>query len=269
LSGVFWAAHGLASPPAEIHGMILGKLWRALAAQMNKVANFFWTADPIAQLQYEYDKAVDQMKEGREGLEQYRALVERVTRQVNDARQHVASLEARVKAYLKAGERETASRFALELQKAKKELVENEAQLKLHETAYNNNLTKIKHATKKLGDLKQKIQKYDAELKLSRAEAELAKLATSFNFDITTEFGQIEDVIQDKIGLNRAKTRVAADLSGEGLENIQKEQAVEQAMADQALREFEIELGMVTPETAGVTVDDKELGSERQTQTAG
>jgi len=249
--------------------MILGKLWRALAAQMNKVANFFWTADPIAQLQYEYDKAVDQMKEGREGLEQYRALVERVTRQVNGDRQHVASLEARVKAYLKAGERETASKFALELQKAKKELAENEAQLKLHETAYNNNLTKIKHATKKLGDLKQKIQKYDAELKLSRAEAELAKLATSFNFDITTDFGQIEDVIQDKIGLNRAKARVAADLSGEGLEDIQRAEAVEQAMADQALREFEIELGMVTPETTGVTVDDKELGSERQTQTAG
>ena len=35
---------------------------------MNKVANYFWTADPVAQLQYEYDKAVDQMKEGREGL---------------------------------------------------------------------------------------------------------------------------------------------------------------------------------------------------------
>jgi hypothetical protein len=33
---------------------------------MNKIANFFWTADPVAQLQYEYDKAVDQMKEGRD-----------------------------------------------------------------------------------------------------------------------------------------------------------------------------------------------------------
>jgi phage shock protein A len=249
--------------------MILGKLWRAMAAQMNKLANFFWTADPIAQLQYEYDKAVDQMKDGREGLEQYRALVERVTRQVTGDRQHVASLEARVKAYLKAGERETASKFALELQKAKKELAENEAQLKLHETAYNNNVTKIKHATKKLSDLKQKIQKYDAELKLSRAEAELAKLATSFNFDITTDFGQIEDVIQDKIGLNRAKVRVAADLSGEGLEQIKQDEAVEQAMAESALREFEIELGMVTPETAGVTDDDKQLGRERQTHTAG
>ncbi|MGI9177528.1 MAG: PspA/IM30 family protein [Pirellulales bacterium] len=248
--------------------MILGKLWKALAAQMNKVANFFWTADPIAQLQYEYDKAVDQMKEGREGLEQYRALVERVTRQVNGDRQHVAQLEARIKAYLQVGERETASRFALELQAAKKQLAENEGQLKLHETAYNNNVTKIKHATKKLSDLKNKIQKYDADLKLSRAEAELAKLAQSFNFDITTDFGQIEDVIQDKIGLNRAKVRVAADLSGEGLENIKQEEAVEKAMADNALREFEIEMGMVTPETAGVKADDKELGSERATQRA-
>jgi phage shock protein A len=249
--------------------MILGKLWKVLAAQMNKFANMFWTADPIAQLQYEYDKAVDQMKEGREGLEQYRALVERVTRQVNGDRQHVASLEARIKAYLQAGERETASKFALELQKAKKELAENEAQLKLHETAYDNNVTKIKHATKKLGDLKHKIQKYDAELKLSRAEAELAKLAQSFNFDITTDFGQIEDVIQDKIGLNRAKVRVAADLSGEGLEDIQREQAVEKAIADKALRDFEVEMGMVTPETAGVKADDKELGSERISHTTG
>ena len=246
--------------------MILGKLWKALAAQMNKVANFFWTADPIAQLQYEYDKAVDQMKEGREGLEQYRALVERVTRQVNGDREHVAKLEAQVKAYLQIGERETAAKFAMELQRAKRELAENEAQLKLHETAYGNNVAKVQHATKKLADLKHKIQKYDAELKLSRAEAELAKLATSFNFDITTDFGQIEDVIQDKIGLNRAKVRVAADLSGEGLEDIKREEAVEKTMADNALREFEIEMGMVTPETAGVKADDKELGSERITQ---
>ena len=249
--------------------MILGKLWKSLAAQMNKIANFFWTADPIAQLQYEYDKAVDQMKDGREGLEQYRALVERVTRQVNGDRQHVESLEARIKAYLQAGERETASRFALELQKAKKQLAENEAQLKVHETAYNNNVTKIKHATKKLSDLKNKIAKYDADLKLSRAEAELAKLAQTFNFDITTDFGQIEDVIQDKIGLNRAKVRVTADLSGEGLEDIKREEAVEKALADNALREFEIEMGMVTPETAGVKADDKELGSDRLKQTAG
>ena len=62
--------------------MIIGKLWRSLKAQMNKLANYFWTADPIAQMQYEYDQAVEQLKGGREGLAQYRALVERVSRQV-------------------------------------------------------------------------------------------------------------------------------------------------------------------------------------------
>ena len=78
--------------------MIFGKMWRALKAQVNKLANFFWTADPIAQMQYEYDLAVEQLKEGRVGLEQYRALVERVTRQVTANKTHVTNLEAKVKA---------------------------------------------------------------------------------------------------------------------------------------------------------------------------
>ena len=246
--------------------MILGKLWHALMSQINKVANVFWTADPIAQMQYEYDLAVVQLKEGREGLEQYRALVERVSRQVLTAKQHATNLEAKVKAYLTAGDRDTAAKFALEMQKAKQELAENESQLKLHEEAYSNNVTKIKHATKKLSDVREKISKYDAELKMSRAEAEMAKLATSFNFDVTTDFGQIEQTISDKISLNRAKVRVAADLSGEGIVDIQREQSMEKALGEQALKDFEVQMGLVTPDTAGVTEATKELGPAAKTK---
>jgi phage shock protein A len=243
--------------------MIFGKLWRALKAQLNKLANFFYQADPVAQMQYEYDQAVEQLKEGRVGLEQYRALVERVSRQAASNRGHVANLEAKVKTYLQSGQRDTAAKFALEMQKGKKELEENEAQLKMHEDAYNNNLLKIKHASGKLAQLREKIGKYDAELKMSRAEAELAKLSQSFNFDITTDFGQVEQTIQDQISLNRAKARVAADLSNEGMAEIQQDQAMEKAMADQALREFEVQMGMVTPETAKVTESPKELGPQK------
>jgi phage shock protein A len=64
--------------------MILEKFFAAIRAQINKVANMFWEADPIAQMRYEYDQAVEQLKEGRKGLEQYRGLVERVNRQVAD-----------------------------------------------------------------------------------------------------------------------------------------------------------------------------------------
>jgi phage shock protein A len=240
--------------------MIFGKLWRALSAQFNKLANFFWTADPIAQLQYEYDLAIEQIKQGREGLEQYRALVDRVTRQVNNNKTQVANLEARVKAYLAAGDRETAAKFALDMQKAKRDLEENANQLKMHEQAYENHLTKIKHASHKLSQLREKIQKYDAELKMSRAEAEMAKVAQTLNVDITTDFGQIEQVIQDRIDTNRAKARVAADLSGEGVEDVRREQATEKALADQALRDFEIQMGLVTPETGKVSEAAKELG---------
>lgn len=247
--------------------MIFGKLWRAFAAQANKLANLFWTADPIAQMQYEYDTAVEQMKQGREGLEQYRALVERVGRQVAANQTHVSNLEAKIKAYLQAGDRETAAKFALELQKAKKELDENNNQLKLHEAAYNNNVTKIKHASGKLAQIREKIAKYDSELKMSRAEAEMAKLSKDFNFDVTTDFGQIEQVIQDKIGLNRAKVRVAADLSGEGIVDIEREQAMEKALGDQALRDFEVQLGLVSPETTKVPETTKELGPAVTKQT--
>jgi phage shock protein A len=240
--------------------MIIGKIWRSLKAQLNKVANGIWKKDPIAQMQYEYDLSVEQLREGRTGLEQYRALVERVSRQVENNRAQANQLEAKAKAYLQQGDREGAARYALELQKIKKEMAENEEQLKIHEQAYNNNLLKIKHASGKLGHLREKIQKYDADLKMSRAEAELAKLAKDFKFDVTTDFGEIEQTIQDRIGLNRAKARVASDLSSEGLEDVQREQSMEKAMAEQALREFEMQAGLAPRETSKGKGEQKELG---------
>jgi phage shock protein A len=245
--------------------MILGKLWNAIAAQFNKLANAIRGYDPIAEMQYEYDRSVEQIREGREGLAQYRALVERVLRQVEDQRKRVALLEAKIKAYLNAGDRETAANLALELKRAKDDLGENERQMALHEQAYQNNLLKIQHAIKKLDEVKHKISKYDAELKMSRAEAEISQLATQFHFNVTTDFGQAEQVIQDQIDKNRARVRVAADLSGEGVEEIKRDMAIEKTMAEDALRDFEKEQGLVTPETTRTPQATKELGPATRT----
>jgi phage shock protein A len=240
--------------------MIFGKFWSAIRGQLNKIANVFWEADPIAQMQYEHDVAVEQLKEGRKGLEMYRGLVERVTRQASTSRSHVQKLEAEVKAYLKTGDRETAAKFALELQKAKKELAQHEEQLQMHETSYENNLKKIKHASHKLGEVRERIQKYDAELKMSSAEAEIAALAESFDLNITTDFGQLEQVIQSKIDKNRGKTRVAVDLSSEGLASIEAEERMQKSMAEDALTQFEVELGLRSPETTKIADSAKDLG---------
>ncbi len=245
--------------------MILGKIWKAISAQLNKLANAIRGADPIAEMQYEYDRSIEQMKEGREGLAQYRALVERVQRQVDGQRKQVTLIEAKIKAFLNSGDRETAARYALDLRRAKEDLGENEKQLALHEQAYQNNLLKIQHAVKKLDEVKHKISKYDAELKMSRAESEMAQLATQFKFNVTTDFGQAEQILQDQIDRNRARVRVASDLSGEGLDEIQRDIAVEKTLAEDALKEFEKESGLVTPETVQTAPAAKELGPAMKT----
>jgi phage shock protein A len=240
--------------------VILHKVWSAFVAQINKVANMFWEADPVAQMRYEYDRAVEQLKEGRGGLEQYRGLVERVTRQVQANKSHVQKLEAETKAYLKAGDRTTAAKFALELQKAKGELATNEGQLAQHETAYGNSLKKIQHANEKLIELREKITKYDAELKMSSAEAEIAKLSETFDVNLTTDFGEIESVIQQKIDQNRGKVRVAVDLSSKGIAEIQAEERMQGVLAEEALNSFEVELGLKSPETTPISNTTKDLG---------
>jgi len=240
--------------------MIFAKIGKAFRAQINKLANWFWTQDPIAQMQYEYDKAVEQLKEGRVGLEQYRGLVERVQRQVTANKKQ----EQQLSAYLKAGDRTTAGQLAVQLQKVQAELLENQEQLKMHETAYQNNVEKIKHASKQLADVRTKIKKYEADLKMSSAEAELAKLSQTFNFDVTTDFGELEQVLQEKIDGNRAVARVAADLSNEGIEKIEAEKHMEAAMADDLLSKFEVEMGLKTAETAGIQAASKSLGPEEK-----
>ena len=239
------------------------KLWYAIRAQFNKLANFFWTRDPIAQMQLEYDRALAQLKEGRKGLELYRGLVERVSRQVSQLEKKEQVLTGKIKAYLKAGDRPTAGQMAIQLQEAQHDLAENKEQLEMHEKAYNNNLEKIKYSSKDLAKVQEKIKKYEADLKMSKAEAEIARLSQTFKFDLTTDFGQLEQIIHDKIDLNRGKVRVAADLSERGLDEIRAEKAMEEAVAEDLLTQFEVDMGLKTPETAEIKTEVEKLGPEK------
>lgn len=240
--------------------MILGKFFRAFMGQLNKIANFFFESDPIAVMQLEVDQATERLKEGRKGLEMYRGLVETVARQVAHNRANAAQLESQIKAHLKAGNREVAGQLALQLQKTQTELAANEQQLQMHEDAYQNNLLKIQKANKDIVKVREKIQKYHAELKMSAAEAEIAQISESFDMNVTTDFGQIESVIQRQIDANRGRARVAADMSSKGIEAIKAEEAAEKAMAEDLLSKFEVQLGLKSPETTAVAEGVKNLG---------
>jgi hypothetical protein len=86
-------------------------------------------------------------------------------------------------------------------------------------------------------------------------------LATS-----ASDFGQLEDVIQRRIDANRGTARVAADLSADGIDKIHAEERMEKSMADDALKDLEIELGMRAPETTPIAAQAKDLGPAQPAQ---
>lgn len=240
--------------------MIFGKFFKAFKAQLNKIANIFFESDPIAVMQLEVDQATERLKEGRKGLELYRGLVETVARQVTKEKSNIAQLESQIKAHLKAGNRDVAGQLAVQLQKTQAELATNEQQLQMHEDAYQNNLLKIQKANKDIVKVREKIRQYDAELKMSAAEAEIAQITESFDMNVTTDFGEVESMIQRKIDHNRGRARVAADMSSKGVELIKAEEAAEKAMAEDLLSKFEVQLGLKSPETTPVADTVKSLG---------
>ena len=240
---------------------MLGKFFGAIRAQLNKLANLFWEADPIAVMQLEVDQATERLKEGRKGLEMYRGLVETVARQVSTEKSNVSRLESQIKAHLKAGNRDVAGQLAVQLQRTQQDLASNEQQLQTHEQAYQNNLLKIQKANKDIVKVQEKIRQYDADLKMSAAEAEIAQISESFDMNVTTDFGQIESVIQKQIDNNRGKARVAVDMSSKGVEAIKAEEAAEKAMAEDILSKFEVQLGLKSPETTPVAETKKTLGT--------
>jgi phage shock protein A len=240
--------------------MIMGKFFKAFRAQLNKIANIFFESDPIAVMQLEVDNATERLKEGRKGLEMYRGLVETVARQVAAGKSNASQLEAQIKSHLKAGNRDMAGQLAIQLQKVQTELANNENQLQMHEQAYQNNLLKIQKANKDIVKVREKIQQYHAELKMSAAEAEIAQISESFDMNVTTDFGEVESMIQRKIDTNRGRARVASDMSSRGIEVIKAEEAAEKAMADDLLSKYEVQLGLKSPETTPVAESVKSLG---------
>jgi len=77
---------------------------------------------------------------------------------------------------------------------------------------------------------------------------------------VTTDFGQIEQIIQQKIDTNRGKVRVAADLSSRGVADIKARERVESQLAEDVLQQYEVELGLKSPETTPVVEGNKNLG---------
>ena len=74
--------------------MILHKFWSAFMAQINKVANIFWEADPVAQMRYEYDRPSSSSRKGASASSSTAAWSSASPARSLANRSHVQKLEA-------------------------------------------------------------------------------------------------------------------------------------------------------------------------------
>ncbi len=223
----------------------IGRFFTAISAQFNKAGRAAISADPVAVYQKQVDDATEEIREGTKGLEQYRGLVSRLGRQVEADEKEVAVWDARARGYVSQNNDTKAAEALTNKKKAEASLTENRGQLTTYENAYKANLKKVQFAQTKINDAKLKAQKLSADLKMSKAEAEIASLAQSFNVNSGSlnKLGEIEEEIQRQIDANRAKAQVVNDLGSDGLAEIEAEEAARAAGAADDLAKLKAEMG--------------------------
>ena len=107
--------------------MIFHKFWSAFVAQINKVANLFWEADPIAQMRYESTGPSSSSRRAAAASSSIAAWSSASRGRSSANRATSRSSKPRPRPTSRPATGTTAAKFALELQKAKEELASNEA----------------------------------------------------------------------------------------------------------------------------------------------
>ncbi len=235
-------------------------VWYAL---LNKSVTEMEDKHVIALAESKLQEATTRLKEARQGLINYQALVLKVQSQVDGERARISSLTAQIKTHLKADREEMAGQLALELAQVKKELASNEEQLAQHQQSYENNLLKMKAALKEISGAKRDLEKKKAALQMEKALAEVAETAGVLDteLDISTDLGAILSRVDDQLHKAKARSKVAADLSQGGLEELKAKEAADNAEAEALLAQFKIEQGLAEP---SAEPSPKTVGRERE-----
>jgi phage shock protein A len=217
----------------------------AAGAQVGKWGRKIWSMDPLAVKNAEIDRKADELAEATRGLESCRGLISSVERQVKNGEMASKRAEALAEQFAKDGNDNKALEKLTEKESIDEDLARNREQLNSHNETYKNYLIKITNANKKITSLRKEAREQGVRLEMSKANANLAKLApvvgkSSLSFDNLDEVNQ---EIESQIDANHAKGQVVHDLSRDGLEEIEAEERARNSAAAGKLAALKAKIG--------------------------
>ena len=218
--------------------------------------------NPEALLEVEKENLRKQVAQYNQGLASHAGLVEKLITQTRRLEKREDDLRAKTTANLRAGNREAAANYALELQSVKQEHEDNVAQLEGAEKTYKEMITardvSVKAARAKIEELQRGLQ----DLDVKKAQAELAEMAGGMINEIGgagDTLGRLSDMVEEERTKAAGRARVAKDSIDMGDIHMQAEE--QKALADQALADFaamegmDLGLGPATPVSSPMETD--------------
>ena len=208
--------------------------------------------NPEALLEVEKENLRKQIANYNQGLASHAGLCERLMSQVKSGEKQEQELRAKTSAHLKAGNRDAAAQYALQLQGVQRDLQENRVQLEQANNTYQD-LVKARDVTIKAAQAKiEGLKSTITDMRMKQATAEMAEMASGMISNIGGS-GDTLNRLQEMIGEERDKAagraRVATDSIDMG--EVRVKEAEQSALADQALADFAAQEGLVLESAPG------------------
>jgi len=208
--------------------------------------------NPEALLEVEKENLRKQIANYNQGLAAHAGLAENLIAQVRKLESDERDFRAKTAANLRAGNREAAAQYALKLQNVQRQLGETQVQLEQAEKTYKELLrardVAIKAAQEKIESLKAGL----TDLKIKRATAELAEMASGMISSIGGSgdtLNRLTQIVEEERTKAAGRARVARDSLP--LQDVELQQAEQKALADQALADFAAKEGIALPPAPG------------------
>jgi phage shock protein A len=222
-------------------------------------------ANPKMMLEQEKENLRVQIAHYNQGLATHAGLCERLMSNVKRLESQEKEERAKAGANLRAGNRELAGQFALQLQTTSARLQEEQSQLEGAEKTYRD-LVKTRDIT--VADAKKKIEslKYAiSDMEIKKATAEMMEMAGGMISSIGGS-GDTLNRLEEMVGEEREKAAGRARVAKDSLNttDFQAKESEQKALADQALADFAAAEGMALD--PAVPLDSGQSGAKRMGQ---
>jgi phage shock protein A len=204
--------------------------------------------NPEALLELEKENLRKQIAQFNQGLAAHAGLCEKLIAQVKRLEREEQEYKAKAAANLRAGNQRLAGEIALELQRVRRDLIENRSQLGDAEKTYKELITSrdiaIKTAREKINSLRKGLD----DLKMQKALAEMNEMASG----MLTQIGGSGDTLNrlhEMVEEDRTKAAGRARVAKDSIDTsrFHEQKAEREALEDIALADLAAELGMSVP----------------------